>query len=510
MKKVLFSISLLLILMTFVYCPDTPSGPRFEVTETELAFSNDPSSQDTHELTFDLTVKDYNDPVDWSSETSADWVNIDPSSGTVGTVPQTITVMVNEETPPTENKDDTLTISADDSEIGIEDVVITLTYTYTPEKDDVFIVLLETSDASDYYYATIDADENVTQINGPSGVQSFSAFDIEYDYDWGTETGDVYIAGRQTDWSDNDRFVILKNDTVHATIDPPAGADASFGSYLANNDRIAVLDGVVHSIVSAKVPNPEPGGDNTWTHYHNGTDYETLPDPASGNSYKIQHIQEIDGSIYVYGYEKDGESWIAEEIKPLAWIYDGSSWTVEDNFPTIDTVLGAPNNKTFDVEDLSLATNGDILISARLYDDTAGLEYAVIFRSDNTYELVGDETNGSTTYTVHHVATEDDYIITVGNYLVEDEVYLDGQLADMEPPQDQDPVKFVDYVKMLSDGEDVYSCGHHQYHDTPFYNKAVVYRGSKIVLDKTEIDFGVFVENYYTAEDFDVPLRPSN
>ncbi len=510
MKKVILIIFLLVIAISFVFCPSKPTGPTFVVSETQLAFSNNPEGEDIFNLSFDLSVININDPVDWSIDSTADWVTIDPASGTVGTVPIIVTVSVNDPFP-TEDKNDTITISSTDDTLSIEDVIIDITFTFSLPKDDVYMALLETSFGMDYYYVTIDADENVTDVAIPSGSQSFKAYDIFYDYDWGTETGDVYIAGRKTDWSDNDRFVILKNNSLHATIDPPTGADTSWGSYLSNNDRIAILNGVVHSIVGAKVPNNNPGGDNIWTHYHDGTDYYTLPSPTSGNTYKIQHIQALDGNIYIYGYEKEDESWIANEIKPLAWIYDGSTYTVEENFPTIDTVLGAANDRTFDVEDLALASNGDILIAARLYDDTASVEYAVVFRSDNTYELVGSGTDTSANdYFVEHIASEDDYIIKVGNYLFEDEVYIDGQLANMEEPENIDAQKKVEYVKMLSDGEDAYSIGHHQYNDTPFYNKAVVYRNSKIILDKAEINFAGTPENYYTAEDFFVPRRPSN
>ena len=537
MKKLILTLSITLIALFFIACPPGETDPAFDVTETSLTFSNDPDGADTYELTFDLKAINTNESVDYEITTTADWLTIDPTSGTVGTVAKTVTVTVNDDPAPTEDKTDTITITETTS-VGLSDIDIDATFTYTAEKDDVWVGLIEASDSfggTSFLY--VDDEGSYTLLDSPTGSQYYDAGYIEYDYDFGTETGTVYVYGDQTDWSDNDSLAIwvdgVYNDTLSSAISFPDGATeadmpANPGGHNGIVKKMAVVDGTLHLLVWAS------GTSGMWTHYWDGDDYPTLPAPTSGNNVELHGVKEVDGKVLIYGYEVDG-GWASHELKPIVYVNDGGSITLYEGFPPMSDIAGVmdPSHyRDFSSKDVTIASDGTILYVAFFgqgddpYDDADYYYYTGIFKSDGTYESVGPNDGVYHGYSgtddqpmMAHIASESDYIRIFRGSSREDDVYLDCSVATMEEPEyyefdDTYGYRAIGWARMQSDGEDVYSFGDHQHHidgdiGGSLTDKAVMYRNTKIVYQANTVDIGGNTYESFSSSDADIPQKPA-
>lgn len=536
MKKILLVLSIVMIALFFWACSN--DAPEFRTTQLNLDFSNNPEGADVLEFTFDLKVRNVNQAVDYEITTTADWLTIDPMSGSVGTVPETITVTVNDPFPE-EDKTDTITIS-ETSSFGLSDLVIDTTFTYTFEKDDVFLTLVGYSNSDgDTVYGYVDQDENLTTFENPSTTNAFyKVADLEWLYDWNSETGDIYGAGYSYDENDKEVVTVWKNGTVQPQIPAPPNTIENSGSLssIVSRNRMAVMNDEVHLIVHALQPGYHvdnyPDGyqyGNNWDHYYNGTDYEILPDPSSGNTYSIEGIKQFNNVVYIYGTERDitfGTDTLSSGracVRPLVWINDGTNITLVESFPSLADVMGGELTGdeywAITPKDIYVNDAGDIFVCGYTYRGDTGYGpwtwYTGLFKDDGTYIPKGPnngQNSGDPQLILNRVATENNYSIEMPGYM-QDLLYLDDQEATLEVPSLFDVNKGVKIDAMDYDGEDTYSAGDHEHYkdgtgDDPALNhKTVVYRGTNIVLEINSYNDGEF--EFFDVEDLEVPVRPA-
>ncbi len=534
MKRLLIITLILLIVSIFlVACNGTPQGPRLSVNKTSLEFSNNISGQDNFEDTFTIKTEDATEAIPYEINSDATWFTVSPNTGDATPIEETITVTVNEPSP-TEDKQDTILIES--SMEGIDTIEIDVTFTYTPEKDDVYALLFSYPEGGETGYAYITQEGTPIKLTA-SGANSFTANFIEYDYDFGSETGDVYVYGEKSDFSGNDSVVIWENGIEQTSItvqhpDPATPtaeveAMANSGGHNGVKKCIGVMDGNLHLIVYTF-----PKYNENFTHYWNQVDgYPTLQAPTGAVNFEVHGLVEIGGDIYIFGYETETTSWASHELKPLVWKNDGTGITLIDGFPDNDSIAGTlqPGGyRDFTPKDIAISSTGEILFVAffgqcvgSTYDNPSeDFYYTGIFKSDGTYEPVGPNNgvygaSGSTDDQpmMIFIANDNDYIRALRGESREDEIYLDGQLVDdYQKPENyvSNPTKAIGWAKMQSDGETTYMFGQHQYtnQDSFYTNNMVLYRGTKLIIDKNTYNIdGTDVEGL-SSLDADFPERP--
>ncbi len=541
MKRFLFVSGFIFLVLAFVMC--VPTKPKLVLDKDALAFSNNPDGADVFQLTFTIKTQDSTEAIPWAIDDSqvSSWLSFSSKSGTATPLPETITVTVKEPVP-TENKNGIITISS--SMEGIDNVTITATFTHITEKEDVYASLVWTADGSNVYYGYVTPDNQLTILTIPSDADGADAYDIEYEYDFGTETGDIYVVGfkydmvydpdYETDMPANYRVCVWKNNVPQANIPAPANMlidSVNKGYDILTNNQAGVVNGITHIVVSTKIsttPVPEYSSTQGWSYqYWNGTQYLALPlpTPIGGSSYyKLQGLKSINGKIYIYGYQRAGVDWVSNELRPIVWINDNGSITVVESFPTFDSVAGilpGGQYREVDMEDIIVKDNNDIIIVGRLSQGTGSgtghYYYTGLYNSNGNYTPVGPNngiTNDTISRIVKSIASENDYIISVGSNYYPDFVYLNGTIATLPNPSLFDPNKNVDYIVMMSDGEDIYIFGDHEHYidgiNPPLLQKTVIYRNTKLIQEFNTLTEGSDTYESMSALDFDAPKRPSS